>query len=387
MLFISRAWEKPVYIGDGELGKPRVAVSIDYKEWRSGRGVPQLSAQDVLTSTNKELQENVEALTKKLEIIIAQLRILEDKEEESSLVIDALQRQCKKKDQEIEQLKDECAATHEEVTRATKIQKVDSGNQLQEALKKIAQLKAERAQQAQLIKMVQDDLTLNRSDALKWWEIAQKRTTSLLEFKKKDKKGLEQMRQICEEKDRAIDKTNELDVLIRYYQKKAKEAHTTSEDMDRAVHAQVEAMARHSKRMKTNCINIITHLWGSSSFFVSPLVVKINKGEGPDVKPLRITAPSLFPYESDKAIPRVYDIQATTDSDVTNIVGIGGMTRSGRIYTPDNLQDKAPKEKARTEEIGKEPEEETNELLKYIRQSEYSVIDQLNRTPRSLFFH
>ncbi|KAL2344375.1 hypothetical protein Fmac_005660 [Flemingia macrophylla] len=38
MLSISRAWEKPIYIRDAELGKPRVAVSNDYKEWRSDRG-------------------------------------------------------------------------------------------------------------------------------------------------------------------------------------------------------------------------------------------------------------------------------------------------------------------------------------------------------------
>ncbi|KAL2322185.1 hypothetical protein Fmac_026564 [Flemingia macrophylla] len=49
------------------------------------------------------------------------------------------------------------------------------------------------------------------------------------------------------------------------------------------------------------------------------------------------------------------------DPDVTNIAGIVGMTRSGRIYTPDNLQDKAPKEeirgKGRTEEKKKESKE------------------------------
>ena len=40
---IRRAWEKPIYEGDRELGKPRVSVLVDYHEWRSRRGVPQLS--------------------------------------------------------------------------------------------------------------------------------------------------------------------------------------------------------------------------------------------------------------------------------------------------------------------------------------------------------
>ncbi|KAL2330664.1 hypothetical protein Fmac_018245 [Flemingia macrophylla] len=58
--------------------------------------------------------------------------------------------------------------------------------------------------------MMQEDLTLTRSDAQKWWEIAQQRTTSLSELKEKEKKGLAQMQRICEEKDRALDNMNEL---------------------------------------------------------------------------------------------------------------------------------------------------------------------------------
>ncbi|KAL2327533.1 hypothetical protein Fmac_020960 [Flemingia macrophylla] len=38
MLSVSRAWEKPVHVGDEELGNSRVSVFIDYKEWRSDRG-------------------------------------------------------------------------------------------------------------------------------------------------------------------------------------------------------------------------------------------------------------------------------------------------------------------------------------------------------------
>ncbi|KAL2325759.1 hypothetical protein Fmac_024817 [Flemingia macrophylla] len=209
--------------------------------------------------------------------------------------------------------------------------------------------------------MMQEDLTLTRSDAQEWWEIAKQQTTSLSKLKEKEKKGLAQMRQIWEEKDRAIDKTSELEVLIRYHQQKANEAQVNCENMGQAVHVQAEAMANTLRKLKMSSIDIITHLWGSSDFFIF----------------VRICFEALY----ERICTLVYDIQTTTDLDVTNIAGIGGMTRSGRIYTPDTLQDKAPKEKKRTEEKEKEPEEETDELLKYIRQSEYSVIDQLNRTP------
>lgn len=119
------------------------------------------------------MQEQVDALTKKLEIMGAQMRVLEEKNEESSFVIDGLQRQCKKKDHEIERLKDECANLNEEATRASKMPKVEPSSQLQEVNAKITRLEAEHARQAQLIKDMQDDLLLTRSDAQQWREVAQ----------------------------------------------------------------------------------------------------------------------------------------------------------------------------------------------------------------------
>ncbi|KAL2334005.1 hypothetical protein Fmac_015218 [Flemingia macrophylla] len=157
---IYRAWEKPIFVGDGELGKARVSVSSDYEEWRRRRGVSQPSTSHAPTSADRELQDKVEALTKTLEIMGAQLRALEDKDEESSLIIDGLQRQCKKKDQEIGLLKDECANINEKAIRATKMLKVNPNSQLQEVTEKIAHLEAEHTKQAKLIKIMQEDLTL-----------------------------------------------------------------------------------------------------------------------------------------------------------------------------------------------------------------------------------
>ncbi|KAL2344572.1 hypothetical protein Fmac_005857 [Flemingia macrophylla] len=242
---ICKAWEKPVYMGDRELGKARALVSVDYEEWRKRRGVPQPSTSLAPASADSELQDKVDALTKKLEIMGAQLRALEEKKQESSLIIDGLQRQCKKKDQEIEQLKNECADFNEEAILAAKVQKLNLDSRLQEVTAKIAHLEAEHEKQAQLIKMMQDDLTMTRSEVQKWWEVAHKRSTSLYEFREKKKKGLSQIGRICEERDRAIDKANELQALISFYKEKAKEAQTNCDNMSRAVHQQAEALARH----------------------------------------------------------------------------------------------------------------------------------------------
>ncbi|KAL2334567.1 hypothetical protein Fmac_015780 [Flemingia macrophylla] len=234
-----------VFMGERELGKARASVSSDYEEWRKRRGVPQPSTSYSPTSANMELQDKVDALTRKLEIMGAQLRALEDKNEESSLVIDGLQRQCKKKDQEIEWLKDECANINEKFIRATKMQKVNPDSQLQEVTEKIAHLEAEHTKQAKLIKTMQEDFTLTRSEAQKWWEVAQQGTTSLSKFCEKERKGLAQISRICEERDRAIDKVNELQDLISFYKLKVKEAQTNCDNMSRIVHQQAEAMARH----------------------------------------------------------------------------------------------------------------------------------------------
>ncbi|KAJ1378424.1 hypothetical protein SESBI_47884 [Sesbania bispinosa] len=76
-------------------------------------------------------------------------------------------------------------------------------------------------------------------------------------------------------------------------------------------------------------------------------------------RPITIQVPSPFPYKNSKAVPWKYDVQVRVGDvqgnrvdpsighgalAVTNISGIGGMTRSGRIYTPKELQEVKEKE-------------------------------------------
>ncbi|KAL2340330.1 hypothetical protein Fmac_008270 [Flemingia macrophylla] len=103
---------------------------------------------------------------------------------------------------------------------------------------------------------------------------------------------------------------------------------------------------------------------------LQPLVIKVNKEKGPNITPLRILTPHPFPYESNKVVLWRYDIQASANEDIFNIAGIGGMTRSGRIYTPKDIQDKTPKEKEKIKEKEEESKEKTDELLKFIRQND-----------------
>ncbi|XP_027187892.1 uncharacterized protein [Cicer arietinum] len=109
-----------------------------------------------------------------------------------------------------------------------------------------------------------------------------------------------------------------------------------------------------------------------------------------------VQAPTFFPYENNKAVPWSYEVTShlfnhqSGDSskyqgtDVTNISGIGGMTRSGRVYTPEQLREKeghGEKGKGvvyhaiKGPEICKKtvPTEEANEFLKFIKQNEYKA--------------
>jgi len=74
-------------------------------------------------------------------------------------------------------------------------------------------------------------------------------------------------------------------------------------------------------------------------------------------KPITIQVPAPFPYKDNKAVPWRYDAEVCVDGNtenpspvmildnsVTNIAGIGGIARSDRIYTLEELQREETKE-------------------------------------------
>ncbi|XP_058726079.1 uncharacterized protein LOC131597396 [Vicia villosa] len=124
--------------------------------------------------------------------------------------------------------------------------------------------------------------------------------------------------------------------------------------------------------------------------------------------PLVITLPGPVPYNSEKAIPwnyggevfyqgAKYEVKAPVEKkNVDNVVGIGRMTRSGRIFNPpqnthdDNTEALAQaKGKRVVEDIVDQGQssnsedtvaKEMEEFLKIIKKSEYKVVDQLSQT-------
>jgi hypothetical protein len=106
-----------------------------------------------------------------------------------------------------------------------------------------------------------------------------------------------------------------------------------------------------------------------------------------------IQVPQPFPYHDNKRVPWNYGMKVIStwegkpkmeEEVVGNLTsGLGGITRSGRCYTPEELE-------KRRKEIGKtvgDPartkvaEDEAADFLRIIKSSEYSVVKQLSKMP------
>ncbi|KAJ1404463.1 hypothetical protein SESBI_26563 [Sesbania bispinosa] len=104
---VRAAWRNVQRKGDDELGKPRVSASQEYNEWRKARGVPEYVLREAphAEGSSRSSDETLKTMASELERARAQIKQLEEVEEAAEWEIDALKRQCKKKDEQIERLK------------------------------------------------------------------------------------------------------------------------------------------------------------------------------------------------------------------------------------------------------------------------------------------
>ena len=128
--------------------------------------------------------------------------------------------------------------------------------------------------------------------------------------------------------------------------------------------------------------------------------VKVETSEAP--KPvLVIEVPKPFPYTSNKTVPWDYRYNYANEMAATDLTGVRGITRSGRVYMP-TIMDKVTLEKPSTlvekEQASQEKkygstfekesqpivEKEACEFLKFVKHSEYNVVEQSNKMPASI---
>ncbi|KAJ1377762.1 hypothetical protein SESBI_48562 [Sesbania bispinosa] len=105
---VRAAWRNVQRKGDDELGKPRVSASQEYNEWRRARGVPEYVLREAphAEGSSRSSDETLKTMASELERARAQIKQLEEVEEAAEWEIDALKRQCKKKDEQIERFED-----------------------------------------------------------------------------------------------------------------------------------------------------------------------------------------------------------------------------------------------------------------------------------------
>ncbi|XP_050875207.1 uncharacterized protein LOC127078828 [Lathyrus oleraceus] len=135
-------------------------------------------------------------------------------------------------------------------------------------------------------------------------------------------------------------------------------------------------------------------------------------------QPIHFRVPTLFPYQDTKAVPWNYETTmylggkeiCIPDTEIVNIAGTGGMTRSGHAgvivpaapsVTTASVLTKVIDDKAAESETSKgkgpmvEKEqvedhkksitfEESQEFLKLIKKSDFKIVDQLNQTPSKI---
>ncbi|KAJ1407998.1 G-patch domain [Sesbania bispinosa] len=104
---VRAAWRNVQRKGDDELGKPRISASQEYNEWRKAKGVPEYVLREAphAEGSSRSSDETLKAMAFELERARVQIKQLEEVEEAAEWEIDALKRQCKKKDEQIERLK------------------------------------------------------------------------------------------------------------------------------------------------------------------------------------------------------------------------------------------------------------------------------------------
>ncbi|RDX92414.1 hypothetical protein CR513_25463, partial [Mucuna pruriens] len=132
----------------------------------------------------------------------------------------------------------------------------------------------------------------------------------------------------------------------------------------------------------------------AGDLFLKPLIIYYDPIPAPQASHI-IQVLAKPAYRDNHVVPWQYDlvtkaVPAKLEDDnptkkVINIAKTWGVTRSGRIYTPDTLRKKGPPAKAR--DAATKPTnalvggKEAKEFLKLIRHSEYQLLNQMNKTP------
>ncbi|KAJ1376156.1 hypothetical protein SESBI_50250 [Sesbania bispinosa] len=104
---VRRSWEHIHKKGERELGRARAYASEEYLEWRNERRGDAIPVP--MEVQHEDPSRALTSMVAQMEIMRAQMRLIEEREDRAMTEIESLQNQCKKKDELIERQRNECA--------------------------------------------------------------------------------------------------------------------------------------------------------------------------------------------------------------------------------------------------------------------------------------
>ncbi|KAJ1411643.1 hypothetical protein SESBI_20958 [Sesbania bispinosa] len=170
---VRRAWEHIHKKGERELGRARAYSSEEYLEWRNER-----RGDAIPVPMEVQHEDPSRALTNmvaQMEIMRAQMRLIEEREDRAMTEIESLQKQCKKKDELIERQRNECADANTRLAKrprngkevenlSAEVKKLqDKVKTLEEETTKVRTEKEDL--EAQMIEQLQEDLQQAQAEA------------------------------------------------------------------------------------------------------------------------------------------------------------------------------------------------------------------------------
>ncbi|KAJ1416504.1 hypothetical protein SESBI_17284 [Sesbania bispinosa] len=104
---VRKAWEHIHKKGERELGRARAYASAEYLEWRNERRGDAIPVP--MKVQHEDPSRALTDMAAQMEIMRAQMRLIEEREDRAMTEIESLRNQCKKKDELIERQRNECA--------------------------------------------------------------------------------------------------------------------------------------------------------------------------------------------------------------------------------------------------------------------------------------
>ncbi|KAJ1381991.1 SUI1 domain [Sesbania bispinosa] len=186
-----------------ELGRARAYASAEYLEWRNERRGDAIPVP--MKVQHEDPSRALTDMAAQMEIMRAQMRLIEEREDRAMTEIESLRNQCKKKDELIERQRNECAdANTQEETTKLRTEKEDLEVRGEEKDQVIEQLQEDLQQaqaEVQMVEQLQEELRQAQAEAESHKTLARDYSIELMKTKKNERLLEVQVKELKIERD------------------------------------------------------------------------------------------------------------------------------------------------------------------------------------------